>query len=130
MISAKLKRAHSAEPIADSTPRKASSSTSPTKGDFSLDNVDPSLTPPPTRGFLSSNLMPSLPAESMVGSPLKKSRPSLPGEESEQLRGRLGMGLSPGIGDVLGRIEGEARAQNQGGGATPKAGDQDEDEEL
>ena len=108
-----LKRAHSIEPAGDTSTRRSPSTNTPPTGHSPADQIDPSLTPPPSRGFLANNLAPTAGPDAVIGSPLKRSRPSLPGTEDESLRNRLGLGLSPGIGDVLGRIDRAPFAEGQ-----------------
>jgi len=119
----KLKRQHSTEAVNTGSPatRKSPASNSPTTGTTPPTASDISSTPPSLlTNAAFERAAEALSDEAIVGSPLKKQRASLSGIDDEAMRKRLGLGVSGGIGDVLGRI-------NQSDAASKKV---DEDEEL
>lgn len=136
-----LKRAHSAEALDESGPRKAAASNSSTAAaaaagltpqtpsDASVGRVDGASTPPnrstpgsgaksghPNNGSSTATMdTPQTPADGIIGSPLKKSRPSLAGLEDEAMHKRLGLGLGL-LGSVGAGTAAGAGTDTTGGG--------------
>ncbi|KAI9805598.1 MAG: hypothetical protein M1825_000849 [Sarcosagium campestre] len=98
----KLKRAHSAEPLADA-PRKTPNETTPIKGQSPEKSTEPgSTTPGPLFEQSVHSQMPGAADQTSIGSPLKRAKPSLPGLDDESSHGRLHLSSAGILGDVLG----------------------------
>ncbi|KAI9832907.1 MAG: hypothetical protein M1819_003937 [Sarea resinae] len=112
----KLKRQLSTEPVgaARSPSRKSPASNTPVAGSppssSHANATSPKDVPGPSKA----------PEDSVIGSPFKKQRASLTGMEEDVMRKRMGLGLTGGVNDVMGRI-------NQ---MSSEGKDEDEDEEL
>ncbi|KAI9792838.1 MAG: hypothetical protein M1816_001570 [Peltula sp. TS41687] len=130
----KLKRAHSAEPLHDSAPRKATTAAASNPPTATQTPQQPSITTfleaagtPPTTYNNNNNHHNSssstvagdnhqdLPYEGMIGSPMKRSRPSLADSDDNPIRRRLGLGL---LGGVVGSSGG---GENEGSTVFPRA---------
>jgi hypothetical protein len=103
LITAQLKRAHSAEPVNAQSPREQelknspATSTTPTSTEAPVNiftsqpngtKAESSLMPPPANA---PSALPDLGAEGAIGSPFKKQRSSLPGGFDSDVRRKLGL---------------------------------------
>lgn len=120
-----LKRAHSAEPLEDSAPRKATASNPPTASQTPQAMSDTLGTPPAAHHQIGSSAGDAQVAnEAMIGSPMKRSRPSLANSDDNAMRRRLGLGLLAG-GEESSSFGPAMFAA--GDEVSPKKGDEDED---
>ncbi|MCJ1361111.1 hypothetical protein MMC16_000208 [Acarospora aff. strigata] len=103
----KLKRPHSAEPLNAGSPatRRSPALTTPTTESPPREISTGTTTPPTFGSSVTFDARPHKTDDAIVGSPLKKQRASLSGLDGEIMKGRLGLGLSGGIGDILGTID-------------------------